>query len=296
MDRATVGPLELSRIVYGMWRLADDDDTSSAHVQAKLEACLEQGITTMDQADIYGDYTAEAILGEALRAAPGLRDKLEIVTKCDIVAPVGKYADRRVKHYDTSAHHITASVEHSLRAMGIETIDLLLLHRPDPLMHHEETGLALDTLVASGKVRAVGASNFRRHDWSLLQSAMETPLATNQIELSVLHNAPMTDGEVAWMQERGVPIMAWSPLAGGRLFGPDGATTREVLTRVGQAQGVGTDAVAIAWLLRHPAVILPVMGTNTLRRISGLSDALRVTLDRETWFEIYTAAIGHEVP
>jgi predicted oxidoreductase len=296
MDRVKVGPLELSRIVYGMWRLGDDDDTSPKRVQAKIEACLAQGITTMDQADIYADYGAEQIMGDALRAAPDLRDRIEIVTKCDIIAPVGRYADRRVKYYDTSAHHITASVEHSLAAMGIDVIDLLLIHRPDPLMHHEETAHALDTLVAAGKVRAVGVSNFKRHDWSLLQSAMETPLATNQVELSVLHNTPLTDGEVAWMQEKAVPIMAWSPLAGGRLFGPEGAAVREVLTRVGQEAAVGPEAVAVAWLLRHPALILPVMGTNNLRRIKGLGDALKVTLDRQTWFEIYTAALGHEVP
>ncbi|WP_284263408.1 aldo/keto reductase [Roseicyclus amphidinii] len=296
MDRVKVGPLDVSRIVYGMWRLGDDADTSPAHVQAKIEACLAQGITTMDQADIYGGYTAEAILGDALRAAPGLRDKIEIVTKCDIIAPVGRYADRRVKYYDTSAHHITASVEQSLSAMGIEVIDLLLIHRPDPLMNHEETGHALDTLVAAGKVRAVGVSNFKRHDWSLLQSAMEVPLATNQVELSVMHHAPLTDGEVAWMQEKAVPIMAWSPLAGGRLFGDEGAAVREVLTRIGAEAGVGPEAVAVAWLLRHPALILPVMGTNNLRRIKGLGDAAKVTLDRQTWFEIYTAALGHEVP
>jgi predicted oxidoreductase len=296
MDRVKVGPLDVSRIVYGMWRLGDDADTSPAHVQAKIEACLAQGITTMDQADIYGGYTAEAILGDALRAAPGLRDKIEIVTKCDIIAPVGRYADRRVKYYDTSAHHITASVEQSLSAMGIEVIDLLLIHRPDPLMNHEETGHALDTLVAAGKVRAVGVSNFKRHDWSLLQSAMEVPLATNQVELSVMHHAPFTDGEVAWMQEKAVPIMAWSPLAGGRLFGDEGAAVREVLTRIGAEAGVGPEAVAVAWLLRHPALILPVMGTNNLRRIKGLGDAAKVTLDRQTWFEIYTAALGHEVP
>jgi predicted oxidoreductase len=296
MDRVKLGPLELSRIVYGMWRLGEDEDRTPAHVQAKIEACLAQGITTMDQADIYGDYGAEAILGDALRAAPGLRDRIEIVTKCDIIAPVGRYADRRVKYYDTSAHHITASVEQSLRAMATDRIDLLLLHRPDPLMHHEETGQALETLVRAGKVRAVGVSNFRRHDWSLLQSAMELPLATNQIEVSVLHHAPLTDGEVAWMQESGVPIMAWSPLAGGRIFGAEGATVGAVLRRIGQEQGVGPEAVAVAWLLRHPAVILPVMGTNTLRRIRRLADALKVTLDRQTWFEIYTAALGHEVP
>jgi len=296
MDRITVGPLEFSRIVYGMWRLGDDSDTSPAHVEAKVEACLAQGITTMDQADIYGDYGAEELLGAAIRANPSLRDKIELVTKCDIIAPIGKYADRRVKYYDTSAAHITASVENSLSVMATDVIDLLLIHRPDPLMDHEETGKALDALVASGKVRAVGVSNFKKHDWDLLQSAMSTPLATNQIELSVLHHVPFTEGDVAWMQAAGVPIMAWSPLAGGTLFGPEGAAVRAVLERIGAAQGVGADAVAVAWLLRHPARIMPVMGTNNLDRIKALGDATKVTLDRETWFEIYTAALGHEVP
>ncbi|MFW5655731.1 MAG: aldo/keto reductase, partial [Roseicyclus sp.] len=186
MERVKVGDLDLSRIVYGMWRLGDDADTSPAHVQAKVEACLAQGITTMDQADIYGGYRAEALLGAAFRASPGLRDKVELVTKCDIVAPFGRYAHARVKHYDTSAAHIAASVEMSLREMATDRIDLLLIHRPDPLMDHLETGRALDALVASGKVRAVGVSNFRPWDWRLLQSAMTTRLATNQIEMSAL--------------------------------------------------------------------------------------------------------------
>ena len=295
MERITLGATSLSRIVYGMWRLGDDSDTSPAHVQAKIEACLAQGITTMDQADIYGGYTAEAILGAALRAAPALRDKIEIVTKCDIVAPVGRYADARVKYYDTSRAHIMASVETSLREMGIDEIDLLLIHRPDPLMDHHETGRALDDLVASGKVRAVGVSNFLPHDWSLLQSAMQTRLATNQIELSVLHHTPLTDGAVSALQEVGMPIMAWSPLAGGRLFGAEGKVVHDVLARIGAAQGVSADAVAVAWLLRHPAQVMPVMGTNSLARIAALGDALKIDLDRQSWFEIYTAALGREV-
>jgi predicted oxidoreductase len=133
MQKIEIAPgLALSRLVYGMWRLGDDANTSAAHVQAKVEACLAQGITTLDQADIYGGYTAEALLGAAFRAAPGLRDKVELVTKCDIVAPVGRHAAARVKYYDTSAKHITASVEASLREMATDRIDLLLIHRPDP--------------------------------------------------------------------------------------------------------------------------------------------------------------------
>ncbi|QBY00654.1 oxidoreductase [Rhodophyticola sp. CCM32] len=297
MDRIDLSDqLSLSRLIYGMWRIGDDADTSPAHVQAKVEACLAQGITTLDQADIYGDYGAEEILGDAFRAAPGLRDKVELVTKCDIIAPIGKYATRRVKYYDTSPAHITASVETSLALMQTDRIDLLLIHRPDPLMDARETGACLDDLVASGKVRAVGVSNFRLHDWTLLQSVMSTPLVTNQIEASVLCHAPFTNGDIAWMQERGIPPMAWSPLAGGALFGPDAGAVRAVLARIAEAQGVGEDAVAVAWLLAHPARIMPVLGTNNLDRIRKIGEAARVVLDRETWFEIYTAALGHEVP
>ncbi|MDD9739549.1 aldo/keto reductase [Marinovum sp. SP66] len=297
MQRVSLsGQMEMSRLVYGMWRVADDADTSPGHVQAKLEACLEQGITTVDQADIYGDYGAEEVLGAALKAAPGLRDRIEIVTKCDIIAPIGKYSDRRVKYYDTSAAHITASVEASLANMATDHIDLLLIHRPDPFMDHHETGGALDGLVASGKVRHVGVSNFRLNDWTLLQSAMTVPLVTNQIEASVLCPAPFLEGEIAWMQERGIHPMAWSPLAGGQLFSDAGKTMRRLLERIAGEQGADVSAVAVAWLLAHPAGLLPVLGTNNLDRIRALSRATEIEIDRETWFEILTAAMGKEVP
>lgn len=297
MERISLtADVAFSRIVYGMWRIGDDTDTSPAHVQAKIEACLEQGITTLDQADIYGGYTAEAILGAAFAQAPSLRDKVELVTKCDIVAPMGRYADRRVKYYDTSAAHITASVEHSLQDMKTDHVDLLLIHRPDPFMDHHETGKALDGLIASGKVKAVGVSNFKLNDWTLLQSAMSTKLATNQVELSVLNYAPFIEGEVQWMQERAIPPMAWSPLGGGGLFGSDGQAVHAVLQRIANEQNVDVTAVAVAWLLAHPAKILPVMGTNTLSRIQSFHQAGTVTMDRQTWFEILTAAQGHEVP
>lgn len=287
--------LSLSRLVYGMWRIGDDPDRSPAHVQAKIEACLAQGITTMDQADIYGGYTAEAILGDALRAAPGLRDRLEIVTKCDIVAPVGRYADAPCKYYDTSAAHIRASVEHSLRDLGTDRIDLLLIHRPDPLMDAAETGPALDALVAEGKVRAVGVSNFRPWDVELLESAMTTPLATNQIEISLDALASLTNGDLAFHQRRRDPVMAWSPLGGGRLMtdqGPAGALLDSM------AAGMGTDraALAVAFLLRHPARILPVLGTNSLDRIARIGAAQAIALSRVEWFQLYQAALGREVP
>ncbi|MBB5722228.1 putative oxidoreductase [Loktanella ponticola] len=287
--------LSFSRIVYGMWRLAEASDTSPAHVQEKIEACLAQGITTMDQADIYGGYEAEEVLGAALKAAPALKDKIEIVTKCDIVAPAGRYADATGKYYDTSAAHVTASVDHSLRLMNVDKIDTLLIHRPDPFMDHHETGAALDALVASGKVRSVGVSNFKLHDWTLLQSAMKTQLVTNQIELSVTANAGFTNGDVAYLQERDVPIMAWSPLGGGALLTSNSAT-RDLMGEIGAAHGVDASAVAVAWLLAHPANIMPVMGTNNLSRIKALSDAFKVDMTRQVWFQLYTAALGNEVP
>ncbi len=244
--------LSFSRIVYGMWRIGDDTDTSPRHVQVKIEACLEQGITTMDQADIYGGYTAEAILGNGLREAPSLRDKIEIVTKCGIVAPAGRHSAARVKHYDTGAKHINESVEASLRDMNTDRIDLLLIHRPDPMMDPEETGETLDALVASGKVRSVGVSNFRPWDFSLLQSNMTEELVTNQIEISLAETSAFTNGDLAYLQERALPVMAWSPLGGGSLMGKEGPLSY-ALERIAKENNVDAAAVAVAWLLAHPA-------------------------------------------
>ena len=288
--------VSLSQLIYGMWRLGDDLDTSPNHVQAKIEACLAQGITTMDQAAIYGGFMAEEILGNALSQAPQLKDQIEIVTKCDIIAPMGRHSSARVKYYDTSASHINQSVEDSLRLMQIDTIDLLLIHRPDPMMDHHDTGKALDDLVSSGKVKSVGVSNFCPHDWTLLQSAMSTQLVTNQIEISVIANQVFTNGDLAFLQEKGIAPMAWSPLAGGALFDAENRELLNVLTAIGAAENVDAAAVAVAWLLAHPANIMPVLGTNNLDRIAKISDALNVKIDRQTWFEIYQAANGHEVP
>ena len=295
MERISLNKeVSLSRIVYGMWRLGDDKNTSPNHVRAKIDASLDQGITSFDQADIYGGYEAEEILGNALSGST-LRNKMEIVTKCDIIAPVGRYADARVKYYDTSRAHILASVDHSLRLMGIDHIDLLLIHRPDPLMDHHETGAALDEVIASGKVRSVGVSNFRHYDWELLQSAMKNQLVTNQIELSVLAHDSFVNGDVAFHQRIGTPLMAWSPLAGGALFSGDHPDAMRALSNVASQNNVDETAVAIAWLLAHPSRILPVIGTNSLERIKGMSAALDVKMDRQTWYEIYTAALGREV-
>ena len=286
--------IDFSQIIYGMWRLADGEINDAKSVTDKINLCLDQGITTFDQADIYGDYSAEAIFGVALKEDKSLRSKIEIVTKCGIVAPCGKYADVPVKYYDTSKKHIDASVNASLKNMNIDYIDMLLIHRPDPYMDHDETGQALDTLIKSGKIGAVGVSNFKPHDWELLQSTMVNKLHTNQIELSLQSIDAFSNGDVAFHQKNASPIMAWSPLGGGKLMTESNQLTNK-MDQIGRHYKVDRAAVAISFLLSHPANIIPIMGTNNIDRISKISDAFKVKMDRITWFELYTAALGREV-
>ena len=290
--------LSLSRLAYGVWRLSEAADTSAPAIVARIQACLDQGITTFDHADIYGGYSCEALFGAALRAQPGLKARMEIVTKCDIMLLSDQRPDNRVKHYDTSSAHVQASVDRSLQNIGVDAIDLLLIHRPDPLMDHHALGACLDGLIQSGKVRAAGVSNFMPWDLDLLQSAMKNRLLTNQIEIGLMQTRGFVDGQMAHAQRLGLPVMAWSPLGGGRLFGQEAAALRlrPALQRISAAQGVDETAVAIAWLLHHPARIIPVLGTNDMQRIARMQDALRVTLDRQTWFELYSLANGVEVP
>lgn len=287
--------LAVSRIAYGLWRSTDDPDQSSNHLQQKIEACLQQGITTFDQADIYGGYTAETLLGRTLKKAPQLRDQMQIISKCNIVAPTGIHSDKRVKHYNSSQPYITRAVDRSLQEMAIERIDLLLLHRPDPLMDADQTGAALDTLVTSGKVKTIGVSNFRPWDFELLQSRTKNTLVTNQIEISLGQNSAFTNGDLAYMQQHGITPMAWSPLSGGQLFQNPQSPLATKLQAIADNQNVAATSVAIAWLLAHPAKILPIMGSNNIQHIKQFSQALQVKLDRQSWFELLQAANGQAV-
>lgn len=292
----------LSRMAYGVWRLSEAQDHSVSANLARIDACLAQGITTFDHADIYGDYRCEALFGEAIKARPSLKSQIEIVTKTDIMLLSSQWPSTRVKHYDTSAAHVTASVERSLSRIGVDVIDLLLIHRPDPLMDAQELGACLDGLIDSGKLRGVGVSNFMPWDVDLLQSCMKHKLQTNQLELSLLHTAPFINGQLAHAQQHRMPVMAWSPLGGGRLHaqastpGTAAARLAPKLTSLASAAGTDTTAVAMAWLMHHPVGVLPVMGSNQLDRIACFGDAARVPMDRQTWYELYELANGHEVP
>ena len=281
----------ISRIIYGMWRLADDINTSSKHISDKVNLCLDQGITSFDQAAVYGLYSAEALFGEVLKANPSLRQKIEIVSKCGIVNPSDRYAGVSVSHYDTSREHIFNSVDASLKNMATDYLDLLLIHRQDPFLDHHETGKALDDLIKSGKVKEVGVSNFKPWDFTLLQSAMKSHLVTNQIEMSLAATDSFTNGDLAFHQERAKTIMAWSPLGGGKLM-KDKGILGKALKKIAVNQNVDIAAVAVAWLLAHPARICPVMGTNNLNRIAKISDAMNVKMDHESWFELYTASFN----
>ena len=281
----------ISRIIYGMWRLADDINTSSKHISDKVNLCLDQGITSFDQAAVYGLYSAEALFGEVLKANPSLRHKIEIVSKCGIVNPSDRYAGVSVSHYDTSREHIFNSVDASLKNMATDYLDLLLIHRQDPFLDHHETGKALDDIIKSGKVKEVGVSNFKSWDFTLLQSAMKSHLVTNQIEISLAATDSFTNGDLAFHQERAKTIMAWSPLGGGKLM-KDKGILGKALKKIAVNQNVDIAAVAVAWLLAHPARICPVMGTNNLNRIAKISDAMNVKMDRESWFELYTASFN----
>jgi len=292
----------LSRMAYGVWRLSEAQDCSVNANLARIDACLAQGITTFDHADIYGDYRCEALFGEAIKARPELKDQIEIVTKTDIMLLSSQWPDTRVKHYDTSPAHVRASVERSLSRIGVDVIDLLLIHRPDPLMDAQAMGTCLDSLIDSGKLRGVGVSNFMPWDVDLLQSCMKHKLQTNQLELSLLNTAPFINGQLAHAQQHRMPVMAWSPLGGGRLHSQAGtagtaaARLAPKLAALAQASGTDTTAVAMAWLMHHPVQVLPVMGTNQLERIARFGDAARVPMDRQTWYELYELANGHEVP
>ncbi len=291
------GPI-FSRIVAGIMRLREWDMDTSALVNF-IYQCLDLGITTFDHADIYGSYRVEELFGKALAAEPSLRGRIELVTKCGIQLLSPNRPDTRVKHYDTSREHIIASAERSLRNFRTDVVDLLLIHRPDPLMDADEVAAALDELRAAGKIRHAGVSNFTPRQFELLQSRLDFPLVTNQIELSVLHLDPLHDGTLDQLQQWRVPPMAWSPVAGGRLFDPANERARRVrgaLAAVGQELGASVDQVALAWLLRHPARVLPVMGTGKIERLREAAAAENVMLDRQQWFAIWEASAGHEVP
>ncbi len=298
IDLCPGGP-RFSRVVSGQMYLSRWD-LSRAELLDWLHQALDLGVTTYDHADIYGSYTCEERFGEALRAEPGLRGRLRLVTKCGIKLESPQRPEHRLHSYDTSREHILRSAERSLANLGTDYLDLLLIHRPDPLMDADEVAAALEALVAAGKVRYVGVSNFTPAQFDLLASRLTLPLVTNQIELSLLHLDPLHDGTLDQCQRLGLAPMIWGPLAGGRLFREGGereSRVSDALNAVGEELGgAAPDQVALAWIMRHPARPLPVLGTGRLDRIRAAVAALELAMTREQWFRLGEASAGHEVP
>ena len=292
------GP-EFSRLVYGTWRCLEGD-TTIQELNRRLNLCVELGMTTVDTAEIYGLYEVEEALGKALALSPGLRDKLEIVTKAGIYVPCRFHPDRTVAHYNATAERLVKSTEKSLRFLGTDRVELFLVHRPDWLTSADDTAKGLNQLLRDGKIRSAGVSNYNFHQFELLNSRMEQPLVTNQIEFHLLHMEPIYDGSLDQCQRLGIQPMAWSPLAGGRLFDP----TNEAAQRLSKAaaelapryNNATLEQLAYAWIMAHPSQSLPVIGTNKIERMHSAAQSADIKLSREDWYALWEAAQGRKIP
>ena len=301
MKRVKIAPRgpEFSRMVYGTWRMLDTKPTAQ-DINRRLHACLELGITTLDTAEIYGLYEVETVLGAALALSPGLRGKFEIITKAGIYVPCSYHPDRRTAHYNATGPRLLKSVEKSLRFLGTDHVDLFLVHRPDWLTRADDTAAGLNELLRSGKIRAAGVSNYSASQFDLLNARMEQPLVTNQIEFHLLHPEPINDGTLHQCEKLDVLPMAWSPLAGGRIFDP----TNPAAARLAEAakslsaryNGATLEQLAYAWILTHPSHPLPVIGTNKLERLQSAAQADGIVLEREDWYALWEAAQGRRIP
>jgi predicted oxidoreductase len=282
------GPV-FSRIIAGAWRW---HTVSSPTVDKLIHTSLDKGITTFDHADIYGDHSNEEIFGNIIRGNSALRDRMELVTKCGIKFPSAKRPKTWVKHYDTSKEHINWSAENSLKMLGTDRLDLLLIHRPSPLLDPEVVAEAFSDLRRQGKVLHFGVSNFTSTQFELLQSNLSFPLVTNQIELSLTAHQPMFDGIVDTLMKHKASPMAWSPLGGGKLMDQNFS---RVFANAPQYKAT-ENQLAVAWLLKHPSKVFPVIGTTTPERIQESAGAIGINIDLQHWFDMLKVVQGKEMP
>ncbi|PSW21940.1 oxidoreductase [Photobacterium sanctipauli] len=290
---------QFSELVQGYWRLADWHMNPQARLSF-LKQHIEMGITTVDHADIYGGYTCEQLFGEALAIDPSVRDQIEIVTKCDINLCTDLVPERKINHYDTSKQHIVNSVNNSLSRLQVENIDVLLIHRPDVLMEADEVAEAFAQLKQQGKVNHFGVSNFTPSQFELLQSRLDAPLVTNQVEINPLNFEVAHDGTLDQLQMKRVKPMAWSCLGGGAIFSGQSEQqirVRNELEAIREEVGAQSiDQVIYAWVRRLPSNPLPIIGSGKIERVQAAVDALDITLTREQWYRVWVASKGHGVP
>lgn len=301
-----------SRIAYGCWRSAGTSDPAEVMPEARevgqraIIAAYEAGYTFFDNAEIYCRGVCEKILGCALREVSGMRERVLIATKCGIRV-AGDPGPEAPKRYDFSGEYIVRACEGSLKRLGIGTIDLYMLHRPDYLADPHEIAGAFLQLHDAGKVRFFGVSNFRPSLLSALQAACPLPLIVNQVEISLAKLDCFTDGTLDQCLAKKITPLAWSPLGGG--FLASGAILRlpseqqrhaksvlGVLDEIAEKRGVNRTVIALAWLLKHPSRIVPIVGSNNPERIRDAAQAADLELTREEWYQLLIAARGEQLP
>ncbi len=296
MERSKIHPQgpEFSRLITGVWRW---DSLSMDGIEALINASLENGMTTFDHADIYGNYSCEELFGKAIQNKSSLRKKIQFVTKCGIKLLSDKKIEHRIKHYDTSREHIIQSVDNSLRNLKTDYLDLLLLHRPDPLMKPDDVAEAFEKLKQSGKVLYFGVSNFTSSQVDMLQSFLHGPLVTNQVEISLYKHQLLFDGSIDTLRKRHISPMAWSPLGGGKFFTDteQNTSTQLQLDQLAGKYNCNVSQLLLAWLLKHPSGIFPILGTTNPQRLTEGAQAIKVKLDKQDWFAMLKMVTGHDV-
>lgn len=290
MNKTPFSKIIAGTMSWGVWK----KNLNTNQMIELMNYCLENEITTFDHADIYGGYTTEASFGKALSESNIERSKIQLISKCGIQLE-SEQRGNTVKHYEYSKKYIIWSVEQSLRNLETDYLDLLLLHRPSPLMQVEEIAEALERLKKDGKILDFGVSNFTPHQSDLIETKIK--ISYNQIRFSLTHCEAMLDGSIDYMQIRKIRPMAWSPL--GSVFKNDDEKTQRVFkkaTEFSLKYGVPVDVILLAWILKHPAGILPVIGTTDPIRISNLMKATTFELELQDWFELWSESAGERVP
>lgn len=277
-------------MTWGAW----GKQFSQKEMETIIHHCMANGITTFDHADIYGAYTTEKEFGTAFKDSGINRDDIQLISKCGIQY-VCDNRTNEVKHYNYSKDYIIWSVEESLRHLHTDYLDLLLLHRPSPLMVAEDIAEAITILKKAGKIRDFGVSNFTPSQMEMI--GLRIDIDVNQLEFSLTSHSAMHDGTLDYMKTCGIKPMSWSPL--GTVFKNDNEQTRRIHKQLGvfmEKYNATEDQLLLAWILKHPSGIHPVVGTTNKKRLTQAVDATKISLDLEDWFAVLVASQGHKVP
>ena len=290
MTKSSLSPIIAGAMNWGVW----DKNLKTKEMENLIHICFENKITTFDHADIYGSYTTEAQFGKALSNSKIKREQIQLISKCGIQMLAEK-RNNTIKHYDYSKDYILWSVENSLKNLKTDFLDVLLLHRPSPLMQADEIAEAVEKLKSEGKIIDFGVSNFTSSQTELIRQ--KTPISYNQIQFSATDYQPMLDGSLDYMQLHQIRPLSWNPL--GSVFRQENMQTyrlRKLLATLVSKYEIGADTILLAWILKHPAHIIPIAGTVNVARIQALMKATELQLSQEDWFAIWTESMGNEVP